>query len=280
MLTQWVRTIFNDNSVLTDFSIESQNRESFAIPYVAGQDYVYIAQYFPFNNFFIETDVANDQASVVSVDYISGKQWVAAVDIIDGTKASGISLSKAGVVQFTPDDYNWTSIVDPRKIGGTSLGIEALPIFDLYWIRVKFSASLKATTSIKSISYNFSTDRLLESIDPEIDNYKEPWGGVSKTNWVEQTMLGSQHVVAELKSRGLILSPGNILRFDDVCLATTYRTLMIIYAMLGKDFEEKYKNAEKEFKVLMDIKRFTFDKNQDGKVQSNEISLTVAQGVR
>jgi hypothetical protein len=280
MLTQWVRTIFNDNSVLTDFSIESQNREAFTIPYVAGQDYIYVAQYFPFNNMFIEVSTANDQASVASIDYISGKQWVAAVDVVDGTKSTGFSLGKTGVIQFTPDEYNWTNINDPRKLNGSSLGIETLPIFDLYWIRLKFSADLKATTAIKSISYNFSSDRLLESIDPEIDNYKTAWGGSGKTNWVEQTMLGSQHVIADLKSKGLILAPGNILRFDDVCLATTYRTLMGIYAMLGKDFEEKYKNAEKEYKGLMDIKRFTFDKNQDGKVQSNEISLTVAQGVR
>lgn len=279
MLTQWIRTILNDNGTLNDFSIESQNRESFTLPIVAAQDYIYVGQYFPFNNFFLEMDTVNDQTSEISIDYISGNQWKSAVDIVDGTKSSGVTLAKSGVIQYTPDDFNWTKIVDPRKLN-LSLGIDTLAIFDMYWIRLKFNNDLKITTSIKSLSYAFSSDRLLESVDPEIDNYKEAWGGVSKVDWIEQILLGSQHLVADLKSKGLVLAPGNILRFDDVNLACTYRTFMIIYAILGKDFRDKYINAEKEYKGLTDIKRFSFDKNTDGKLQSSEISLTVAQGIR
>ena len=279
MLTQWIRTIWNDNGVMKDFSVESQNREAYEIAFEAANDFIYVAQYYPFNNVFLELGVVNDQSSVVSVDYFTGNQWTAMVDIVDGTKSAGKSLGKSGIIQFSPDQFNWTNVNDPRKLNASS-GINSLAIFDMYWIRIKFSANLKATTSIKSLNYAFSSDRLLASIDPEIDNYKNAWGGVSKTDWIEQILLGSQLVVAEFKSKGLILGNGNILRFDDVCLAATYRTLMIIYAILGKDFADKYANAEKEFKALMDIKRFTFDKNQDGKVQQNEITLTVAQGVR
>ena len=279
MLTQWIRTIFDDNTVLTDFSLESQNREAFALPIIAADDSIYIGQYFPFNNVYFEMDTVNDQASVLSIDYVSGFQWKPAIDVIDGTKATGVSLAKSGIVQFSPDEFSWSKVSDPRKLNNSSLGIESLAILDLYWIRIKFSADLNAATAVKSLAYNFTTDRLLESIDPEIDQYKSVWES-GKTNWVEQSMLATQHMIADLKSKGLIIAPGNILRFDDVSLATTYRTLMVIYSVLGPDFVDKFNSAMKNYGHLTDIKRFTFDKNQDGKVNDNEISLTVAQGVR
>ena len=279
MLTQWIRTIFNDNGALVDFSLKSQNREAFTLPIVAAEDYVYIGQYFPFNNFYVEIDTANDQASVVSIDYISGHNWTSAVDIIDGTTVGGVALAQSGVIQFSPDDPNWSSVQDPRRLPGSGLGIETLAIFDLYWIRVKFSGNLNVATAVKSVSYNFTTDRLLESIDPEIDNYKNVWES-GKTNWVEQSLLGTQHLISNLKSKGLILAPGNILRFDDVSLASTYRTLMVIYSVLGPDFANKFDSAMKNFNELLDIKRFTFDRNLDAKVQASEVARTVAQGVR
>ena len=86
MLPQYIRVYYNDNGTFTDYSLEAQEKSStITIPYVKDEDYLYIAQYLPFNNFFIEVDTANDQASVMSIDYWDNTAWRAMVDILDST---------------------------------------------------------------------------------------------------------------------------------------------------------------------------------------------------
>lgn len=280
MLPQWIRVFYSDNGTLTDYSIAAQNSELIPMAVTAAQDYVYVGQYFPFNNLYFEMDVANTNTSDVSVQYWNGKIWTSARDILDGTKMAGKSLARSGVIQWSPDRTDKWLVINDTTDGGNPSELASLEIYNLYWMRFKWSADLSGTTSVNNIAYSFCTNEMLRAIDPEIDNYLTAWGGASKTNWNEQIMLASQEIVFNLKSRGLILAVGDILRFDDVSLATCYRCLSIILRMLGQPFAAKrqdYQIAESE---LLAVKRFSFDTNSDAVLDKGEISNSVSKLVR
>lgn len=279
MLYQWLRVLYSDNGVLTDYSIEAQN-DTVPVAMVAEEDYIYFGQYYPFNNVYIELDTANTNASVISVEYWNSKQFVPAVDILDATKVSGITLSRNGVIQFSPDiDNNWTQVRDTSKQDAPA-PLQTREMYDLYWARLKVSADLYAGTILKRVGYSFCTNAMLSGIDPEISQYLTPWGGSSKLNWDEQIQLASLHLVADLRGRGIVIHPGNILRFDDVALATAYRTLAIIYGPLGQAFDSRRAQALEQYEKLLNVKRFTIDSNTDGSVDRSEINNTVGQMIR
>lgn len=280
MLAQWMRVFYSDNGVLTDYSLAAQNSDDIPLALVSAQDYVYVAQYYPFNNAFFQTKTVNALASAISVQYWTGKIWANARDVIDGTKVSGVSLARSGVVQFSPDrDEQWQNVDDTTN-SNAPVELSALEIYDLYWMRFKWSADLSLTTEVSNIGYSFCTDEMLNAIDSEINNYLTPWGGVTKTNWIEQIMLASQHVIFDLKAKGFIVAPGNILRFDDVSLATCYRALAIIYGRLGEPFRVRYQDALNSYAELISVKRFTFDANSNARVDKQEISSSVGGLVR
>lgn len=282
MLSQWIRVFFSDNGALTDKSIAAQDGSGMAFPAVAAQDYIYVGQYFPFNNLFIEmSTTVNDEASILSCEYWDSRQWRSGVDFVDGTNVSGATLARSGVFQFSPNrNYSWQYVVDTSDPQGVPAELSTLSIYDLYWLRLKVSANLDAATVLKKISYAFTTNEAMRSIDPDIDKYLVPWGGATKTSWNEQIILASQHLVADLKGRQLIVGVGNLVRFDDISLAVAYRTNALIYSQLGAAFKDKYADAIKQYESLLNLKRFTIDKNNNAQVERNEVSQTVGSLIR
>lgn len=280
MLHQWIRCFYSDNGSLTDYSIEAQNSETIPFEIVAAQDYLYVGQNFPFNNLFIEVGTANTNASVLSIEYWNGNQWIGAVDVLDGTKLAGKSLAKSGVIQFSPlRDESWQVVYDTTD-SNEPPQLSTLTIYNMYWIRLKWSANFSAATTVKNIGYCFTVHESLSGIDPDIDQYLTPWGGLSKTNWNDQILLASQHMVADLKSRQLVMTNAQVIRFDDVSLACSYRTLAIIYSGLGDPFKAKKDSALAEYTQLMNIKRFTLDSNADGFVDRKEIGMSTGRLIR
>lgn len=279
LLNQWIRVYFNDNGTLTDYSLKAQNDDTFAFPFVAADDFLYIAQDYPFNNFFVELGVANTLASTIQVQTWASNQWVDVVNVLDGTESSGASFGQDGVVQFIPDrDDSWDFVSDTTE-EPAAMGLSSIELYDKFWLRVKFSADLDLTTTIKKIGYAFCNDRQLKQIDPEIDNYLTSWDA-SKTDWVEQIMLASEHLVLDFRGRNLIVHPGQILRFEDISLATAYKTLEIIYNKLGPGFEFQKNNAVEQYDKLTRVARFTFDSGADARADAGDLHSTVGRAVR
>lgn len=281
LLNQWLRVFYSDNGTITDLSLDLQSDGDVNIPIVAAQDYIYIAQSMPFNNFFMEVSTPNDQASVMSIETWDGVSWKPAVDVLDGTSVGGVSLARDGVVQFSPDRDEYWDIVEDTRDEPTAFGLQSsVVLFDSYFIRISFSSDLNAGTDLNKIGYLFASSEQLNAIDPEIDNYLTSWGGVTKTDWSEQLMIGSQMVVSALKSRGMVFHRGQILRLDDVSLAAAYRTLVILYTKFGEGFETQRADALDQFKNLLSIQRFSLDQNSDGELSRDEQSGSVGRGVR
>jgi hypothetical protein len=277
MLKRWTRVLVKKDAEITDVSSASQHEgfDASLGPSSSG-DAIFIGQDLPFNNVYLEMQVANAAEASLSVDCWDGRQWVPAVDVLDGT-ISGGTLGKNGCVQFVPDnDSFWTCLPDPSRTSDVGFTNK---IYELYWLRIQSNIALDAETSIKRISYLFCENYQIKEKWSDVDLYLTKWAA-GKTDWLEQIREATELMIGELKARSMIIHPGQILRYDDVNLACVYRTLMIIFARLGPSFAGHLKTASENYDLLMDNKRWTLDKNKSGKVEHEELSSSVSQGVR
>ncbi len=277
MLYNYIRTFYGDNGVLTDYSIDNQDElATVPLAFVAAEDYVYIGQHFPVNNFFVQMDTINTNASVLSIEYWCGtiNGWKAAVDILDGTTSGGKTFARSGVVQFSPAPaYIWQRVGDStNEVMPT--GLTASSVYNVYWLRIKASANISAGTDAKRICYAFTRSQQLDNLDVTIDQFLTSFNA-SKTNWDDEIVTASIHVVADLKRRGVIIHNGEIIRFEDISMACDYKTLSIIYKNLGPAYKEKLERVDKEYEKAVNLKRFTLDKDQDAFVSSGEISTSI-----
>jgi hypothetical protein len=274
MLSQYIRVIHSDNATLTDYSLQNEDITTtlpFAI--VAAQDYYYLGFRLPTNNFFIQIDTANDEASVLSVQYWDQSTWRDGVDVLDGTSTSGVTFAKNGVVQFSPDSrYQWAISADALT-GVFPTELSTLNITNVYWLRLKFSANLAASTAVKRIAYAFTSTQNVNAHDVFLQNYYTSIAA-GKTNWDDEIILASMRVVRDLKKKMIIYDKGQILNLEDVAIPCEHKTREIIYYNLGGDYADKVESARKEYLETINAESLTLDTNRDGRVSYEEINNT------
>jgi len=265
MMAQWIRLVKDT----TEVSVQN-GRESDTIA-IDGTPILYLGKKAPFNNFFLWMDTLNISASNIQVSYYSGKTWVSAVDILDGTD----SMIASGVVQFSPNkNHRWQKTADTSDETGS--GLESFTIYDLYWLKIEFSVALDAGTTLKKVAYKFTDEEELKDYDSDIDEFLTAFGQV---NWTNQILKASIEVANDFKKKGLITDDGQLLRFDDVTLPTAYKTLLLIYLSLG----DSYKDRRDEIKKLYDTSFkgiYSIDKNKDGMESASESNVSSGQLTR
>lgn len=276
MLTH--RVFYSDNGTLTDYSLEAKEG-SFTFTAVAAEDYLYIGQSFPFNSLYFDITTANTNASVLTIEYWEGDAWEEAVDLIDGTKSSGKTLGQSGIVRFTPDRETQWEIVRDTTENHTPTELQSIEIYNKYWIRLKFSADLTAVT-VARITYKFCEDEDMDNLDPDISKYQASWES-GKSDWVDQTVMASRHVVMDLKRRHLIFSAAQILSInEELNLLTAYRGLSVIYNGLGGKFIEQRDAALLQYKELLDSIKPVIDVNNNAIIDRGEYSMTHGKTIR
>ncbi len=282
MLYQWIRVLDGDNGTITDVSLANQDESStIAMDLVVSEDYIYVGQHFPFNNIYFDVNTVNAVSADISIDYWAGQGngWVAGVDILDDTSSAGVPLAKSGVVQFSPDrKYSWHRINDTEN-EPMPAGLETITIYNVYWMRISYNATLTAGTLLNRIVYLFTRSQQLDNIDTQINRFLDSFES-GKTDWEDEIVTASQMLVADLRRRGLVTHYGQVLRFEDVTLAADLKTLILIYQNLGPGFRQKLEDARADYEKTLDMGRYTFDKNNDAFTDSGEITNKVKQLVR
>jgi len=279
MLKNWIRVFKNDNGAITDLTLDNENNGvNMAFPIVAAEDEIIIGKFYPFNNLELLVSTANTNASVMAIQYWATNEWVSAVDILDGTSSSGVSLGQSGGVQFSPiTAKRWTRTVDTSDTSNTPPELQTETIYNLYFLKIKFSADLSAGTELKRIFYKFTDEQAMSGLDMELTKYKTTFG---VTDWEQQIFTASKELLIDLKSRSLVQNEGQLLRLEDVYLPCAYRALAIIYFNLGDDYTDKRSEAFKMYNDLMKPDNFTVDLNANGQIDENEIDVTVRRLVR
>lgn len=264
------RVIFSDNGTLIDYTeaLNMYEATTATIPFVAAEDYLYIGSDLPFNHKYFDVTTANDQASVISITYWDGNEWVSAVDVQDETKTSGISMARSGHLQWTTDkDKAGWAREDTEDISDLS----TLKIYELYWLRIGFSANLKSTFAINYIGYKFAEDANVGVWHPELalsTTYTQFATG--KTSWKDQHFAAANEIIRDLKKKRVIKNQNQILNWRLFTEAAVHKVAEIVFHAFGDDFENNRKAAKEYYDKAMDNVLFEIDQDANARLDLGE----------
>lgn len=260
------RIIYSDNGVLTDYSVKLNDFRylSGAIPMVASEDILYVGSDLPFNHRYIEMGTVNTNSISLLVDLWDGKQWEAAVDIIDQTSG----LAQSGHLSWQKSKYeNWVRD-DTDKV----TGLTSIVIYNMYWARIKVSANLSAGTTLSFMGQKFSDDASLAGYWPELTvaNTYLQWPKQPKTTWDEQHYEATEVIIRDLKKKGEIATSAQVLNWELFKEASSHKTAEIIMNSFGKDYVELRDKAAKYYDDALNMFIFHTDKNNNTLIDPDE----------
>jgi len=116
------------------------------VEYWEDNDYLYIGHASPFDQIQVNLGSVNNNAAVLSAQFMNGSAWATLTITTDGTALAGATMGQDGTVSFTAP-YNWVK----ASINGA----------EAYWVRLKTSADLDPLTFVEiSVIYtnNYSVN--------------------------------------------------------------------------------------------------------------------------
>jgi hypothetical protein len=227
------------------------------------------------------TALVTSVTSKPKFEYWDGTSWIDAVDVLDSSRG----FYQHGMAQYSlKNDY---SICEITETDSDSTGIPrqlvGLGINNCYWVRMSFVTTgiydvPNPLTKIKQICYAFTITSYVNGVDVEGPTFYEPisdmTGESNKSDWVREIIHASEEMILDLKRVGFIKSSGQVIEFDELYLACTYKTLMHIYYQLGKAYAEKRSIMSNKYEKALSSKALTFDSDKDGKLDRNEYQAT------
>ena len=272
-----LRIFFSDNSVLTDFSssLNYYGGSGKAVTYTVAQDYIYIGQRSPFNHIYIKLgDTVNAVTANMTAQYWDGKDWIDAVEIIDETSVSGKSLAQSGFISFVPNKDKAWEAEDTNYQGSSVTGLTTLVIYDQYWMRLKFNATLTPAIVLKWLGYKFCNDSDLAAEFPDLSRQKvRDIYSSGLTTYEEQIIRASDLIVSDLISKQVIDEVGNILVKDQFKLPCVSKLAELIYQTLGDDYDDNRIIARSEYDKRMDKSIFKVDTNNNAILDKKENNI-------
>jgi hypothetical protein len=280
MNIQDMRIFWLDNTTLKDItiSVTDYKSNSIVIDYKSATDYIFIGADMPFNHLYMDLKVVNAESATASVDIWYSNAWESAVDIIDQTAVSGVPLAQSNYFTWNTNRLkSWDRELDSFDV----TGLAGTKIYNKFWARLKFSEDLTNTLEFNYIGNRFSDDDDLYSYYPDLNrsNIKTAYE-TGKTDWKEQSYDAAAAIIAELKSKDIIFSPGQILNHEVLRIASAHKTAEIIYMAFGRDYMDKMQLARQLYNEAMSGGRFQIDLNQDGRLSLTEKSLSTFYGSR
>jgi hypothetical protein len=265
------RILLNDNGTEIDYSVVLNNFRTgtATINYTLSEDYLYIASDLPFTSRYFFVSTPNDVTSTVKVQiWSNAREWIDAVDVIDGTSTGGKSLAQSGIIQWkTPLLQGWNVEQNSEDV----TGISKVGIYNCYWCRISWSATLKVTTALKYLGFKFSEDYQLTDYYPDFSNTNLKTAfEAGKTTWDDQHFASAEAIIRALRSGNIVKSPNQILNYEIFVEASIHKTAAFIYSGLGKSYKEDAEKAEKKYIDAMKLNYFDVDLNADGDLSPTE----------
>lgn len=267
------RVIFKDASARIDLSIPMSDfleTTGVTLNYQSTQDALFIGSDLPFNHRWFELKSANTSTSAINIEIWNGNTWKPAVDVIDMTAVGGKAFSKSGIISWTPDKYeSWFREESTEDIPELS----SLKIYDLFWVKLTFDQNLSSATSLKYIGHKFSDDKELFARYAHLANedlisaFAE-----DKTNWNDQHFIAAEELIQHLRASRTIISPNQILRWEQYKIAALHKCAEVIYRSLGEDYATEMKNAQAAFQKAMEIGSQNIDRNLNATLEFSEKS--------
>jgi hypothetical protein len=263
------RVLFSNNGSIEDFStaMEEYKNGSKVLPFVAAEDFIYIGSRLPFNHIYFKLKVPNLIASTMTAKYWDGSAWVDFVDTIEETNG----FTESGFVTFVPNrDKPWK--MSSTNYSSESVdGLESVTIYDMYWVRLEFSADLSSTTELQFVGSLFCNDDDLAGEYPDFarNNVKAAYEA-GKTSWEEQAVIASKILIDDLIKKGVIDDGNQILNRSDYTLSCVHKLAEIICNAFGDDYADQKKAAREEYNQRLSKRIHKVDVNKSGREEPFE----------
>jgi hypothetical protein len=276
-----MRVIHSDNGVLVDISAKVLDfaKYTYTPAYTNTQDYIYVASEWPLNSLWFELGTVNAVSSVVNVELWFNNAWTSAVDIIDNTALlTGKSLEQSESIEFGPHiDRGWTS----QRLSAEVQGIASLAIYNHYWLRFSWNATLTAGMTLKFIGTRFSRDTDLYLYYPDLANTNLMGAfATGKTTWDEQHFIAADAMLRQLRTRRIIQTPEQLMDWERFREASIHKVAEIAYRGLGPSKEKNMLVAREAFSSAFDMRYFGVDFDGDGRLATLEARQSTAEMTR
>ena len=261
-----------NNTTLTDISLEMNDLFSGTktIDFVAADDYIYIGSDLPFNHRYFQMSTVNSgSASVASVAIWDGSAWNNAVDLLDGTAVSGVSMAQSGIISWSTDrNKSWAQEETTENISALS----TLKIYNLYWVRIGWSVNWGGSTALQYCGHKFADDNILAGLYPDLGRTAVKTAHTSgKTTWNDQHVISAEAIISQLRKDRVISSPSQVFSWEMFQLAGAHKCAEIVLAAFGEAKKEERDYAKKQYDEAMNQIVFNNqDKNADGHLDDGE----------
>lgn len=253
--------IFHDNVEITKELIRL-NGIHVDLDYVVG-DFIYIASDLPFNHFYLKhAPPANNISATMKIEYY-GSGWNEVVDLKDETNA----IFNDGYIEFTPNrNAGWSRASSSLDFGLTKV------VYDKYWIRISFDATLKANCELSFLGNKFSDDIDLFHEYPVFNNadFLNAFE-TGKTDWEEQHVKAAEVIIADLIKKRVVIAPEQILDRRKFIGASVCKAAEIIYTAFGNDYIEQKREAAAEYLKRLDLSQYSTDLNNNAILEPVEL---------
>lgn len=267
------RVVFSDNGVLSDLSsrLNKFNASTASVVYTTGEDAFYIGSALPFARKFFEVSTPNTTPAVPVISYWDGNQWRSVVDTQDDTSPLSTPLAQSGLLSWTTDkNYGWhdEDTVDAAGIERVT-GLGDITIYDLYWLRITWSANL--TFTLKWVGDLFlDSDDLLQAEYPDLNSGFMSAFETGKTSWYEQRVLATKLITSDLIAKGMIQDSAQIMDWRWLELACISKTAQLIYSTSGPNFLESAQMAAQQYAARIDKNLINVDVNKNAREDKDE----------
>jgi len=272
------RVIFDDDGTLVDHSVVlgDYRSGSASFPYVAADDYLYIASFMPFNHKYLDIGTANDETSTLAVHIWDGTTWAATTDILDGTSVSGDSLAQSGIIRWTTDRLSsgWLRELDSFEVTGLSGTSASKKIYNMYWVRFSWNNNLDVATTINYLGHKFSSDTELYGRYPDLNQAALKTAFLSgKTDWENEAYVAADTIIRDLRKKESLFSADQILDYELFNEASIHKTAEIIFHGLGASYKDLKEAARKEYLDAFELGYLNLDINANATLDVGERSI-------
>lgn len=272
--------IFKSTSgTLTDITSELNDYYSgtYALTFTAATDKIFIGSSLPFTHKYLKLSVVSAATSALAVKYWDGTAFRSAANIEDATAVAGKTLAASGYLAWTPDkQYRWVRGDTSNSVGTGITGLTSVSHYDMYWVQLTFSVDLTAT--LDWLGDLFCSENELKTEYPDLVRSNVLTAYLAgKTTWEEQRVRASELIAKELKGSQVLSNIGQVIKREELNLATVSKTAMIAFSGLGQAYADSFAAAEKEYGKRTKSPIFTLDENEDGRISQDEKASRVSR---
>lgn len=246
-------------------------RDTFVLPMVAAEDYLYVGLYKPFQQLYVNLKVASSTSGSFTAEYWDGSTWNNLENFLDLSQ----QFTRSGFLKWTKPEDDWAK----TTVNGD----------ELYWVRFKPSADFSGTTEVQGLNILFADDKDLVNVFSKILDMLG-----SLTSFVTYHQNARDDIIQAIRNKGNAtkdsaklgalknISKWDLLDASEVKQGAVYACLANIFFEVSDDVEDKWYQRHKDYLKksadALELFYLSIDKNDDGKGTSSEVVQT--QGVQ